>query len=141
MNTIVWIMTVRETFDIYTILCYDIIHTLTGLTRSIRLTVFMAGRDNFFFIWKIGLLRNTEHVKTTVKSCQKSRIYAWYQNGCKIWVSILREDGYFFFFFYKIRNFIFWDATTQMSYIQQFWIYTFFKVFSLVCISNRPLLC
>jgi hypothetical protein len=139
-NTIVWIMTVRETFDIYTILCYDIIHTLIGLTRSIRLTVFMAGRDNFIFIWKIGLLRNTEHVKTTVKSCQKSRIYAWYQNGCKIWVSILREDG-FFFFFYKIRNFIFWDATTQMSYIQQFWIYTFFKVFSLVCISNRPLLC
>ena len=133
-------MTVRETFDIYTILCYDIIHTLTGLTRSIRLTVFMAGRDNFIFIWKIGLLRNTEHVKTTVKSCQKSRIYAWYQNGCKIWVSILREDG-FFFFFYKIRNFIFWDATTQMSYIQQFWIHTFFKVFSLVCISNRPLLC
>jgi hypothetical protein len=43
-------MTVRETFDIYTILCYDIIHTLIGLTRSIRLTVFMAGRDNFIFI-------------------------------------------------------------------------------------------
>jgi hypothetical protein len=103
-NTIVWIMTVRETFDIYTILCYDIIHTLIGLTRSIRLTVFMAGRDNFIFIWKIGLLRNTEHVKTTVKSCQKSRIYAWYQNGCKIWVSILREDGYFFFFFTKLET-------------------------------------
>ena len=39
-------MTVRETFDIYAILCYDLIHTLTGLTRPIRLTVLMAGRDN-----------------------------------------------------------------------------------------------
>lgn len=69
-------MTVRETFDIYTILCYDLIHTLTGLTRSIRLTVFMVGRDNFIFIWEIRLLRNTEHVKTTDTSYQKSEIYA-----------------------------------------------------------------
>lgn len=69
-------MTVRETFDIYTILCYDLIHTLTGLTRSIRLTVFMVGRDNFIFIWEIGLLRNTEHVKTTDKSYQMSESYA-----------------------------------------------------------------